>query len=221
MKGQKKRRRGKDADDALRAEVAVRTAFAAVAEAHRLRHSDVEFELVGVIGVGREIAVRVDGRGPGASAGGAVVPAVRYAVGKEVAAPQLAVAGGELAELDAIRKEAPLEAAARPEAALRSGDQFPGTIVALAEGGVDPGELFLLRIGGQAGDYGHLEYGFSVALDGQPRRLASPDFDGVGRHTDCGGGIRGLSESRNRQSAGNEDCGQAPAKQGGHGEILV
>jgi len=118
VEGEEERWRREGSGHALGAEVLLGAFFAADAEAENLRHGDVEFELVGEVGVGCEVAVGVDGRVPCVAGGGAVVPAVGDSVGEEVAAAESAGSGGELLELDVVGEESPLEAAACPEIAF-------------------------------------------------------------------------------------------------------
>lgn len=68
-------------------EVFFRLRLAADAEAQNPGYGDMELELVGVAGSGREIAVGVEGRVPGVAAGGSVIPAVGNAVGQKITAP--------------------------------------------------------------------------------------------------------------------------------------
>ena len=142
---------------------AVAAGFAAVAEAHRLRHGDIEFELVGMIGIGREIAIGIDRRIPGAAAGSAAIPAIRYTVGEEVAAADHAMAVGELVEFDAVGEELPLEAAIRPQRTLGGGVELIALLIALPDRKLDVRELFFGIIRGEAGNHRHLEHILVIA----------------------------------------------------------
>lgn len=121
MESEEQGRRRKGPGHTLGTEVQLRTFFTADAEAQNLRHGNIEFELVGEVGVGREIAVGIDDSVPRATHCGAVVPAVRDSICEEVATAEFAGSRGELLELNVVGEESPLKSAACPQIAFCCG----------------------------------------------------------------------------------------------------